>query len=107
MNQPTPGPWEVSDERECEMEHFASILSHAEGHKGVEVCVLQGGHPYRNGEGLANARLIAAAPDLYGACKAWMDWMDSPGDGTDKSLDDEAAMLDAMRAALAKAGGRR
>lgn len=47
---------------------------------------------------------IAATPELFEACKAWIDWMD--GDGiSDVGADRETEMLDAMRAALAKATG--
>src|SRR3990167_4592797 len=53
-----------------------------------------------------DARLIAAAPDLLEACRAWVDWMDSPGGGTDKTSDDEDKMIDAMRDAIAKAEGQ-
>ena len=38
--------------------------------------------------------------ELVAACRAWIDWMDSPGDGLDKTIDDEVAMLNAMRDAL-------
>lgn len=60
----TPGEWKVSDERECEEPHFASILSHADPKKAggfPEVAILNGGAPYRDGEGMANAAFIAAA----------------------------------------------
>ncbi|MGI9501534.1 MAG: hypothetical protein ACR2RE_00580 [Geminicoccaceae bacterium] len=47
----------------------------------------------------------AAIPALVEAWKNWIDWMDSPGDGTDKTIEDEEEMLQAMRAALAMTGG--
>ena len=46
------------------------------------------------------------AGELLSATRAWVEWMDSPGDGTNMTIDDEAKMLDAMRAAIAKAEGR-
>jgi hypothetical protein len=51
----------------------------------------------------ANARLIAAAPDLYSATTAWITYLDTQSEfGT---AAEEEAMLDAMRVALAKARG--
>lgn len=47
-------------------------------------------------ENVANARLIAASPDLYAACKAMADAND---------LTDVTTAGDAARAALAKANG--
>jgi len=46
--------------------------------------------------------LRGAYKQLWTACKAWIDWMDSPGDGTDKTLKDEDKMLQAMRVAIKK-----
>lgn len=44
--------------------------------------------------------------EAIGALRAWMNWMDSPGHGTEKTLDDEEKMLGDMRAVLAKFDGR-
>lgn len=61
---------------------------------------------FKEGETEANARLIAAAPELLAACRNWIEWLDSDGEGDfDGAADKEAAMLNAMRAALAKATG--
>lgn len=61
MIEPTAGPYEVSDERGCDDPHFASVISHAPDARGVEIAQLHGGAPYRDGEGMANATLLAAA----------------------------------------------
>ena len=53
----------------------------------------------------ANANLISAAPDLLDACSKWIEWMDSPGDGTEKDAADEDLMLEEMRTAISKAKG--
>jgi hypothetical protein len=45
----------------------------------------------------------AALKELLEATEAWIAWMDSPGDGTDRTLEDEEAMLQAMRDAIATA----
>lgn len=54
---------------------------------------------------LANAHLIAAAPDLYAACKAAMKFIESVRPGG-PVLTGEAELFDSLRAALAKAEGR-
>lgn len=71
LEKATPGPWRVSDERECGEDHFASILSHDDpkGRRGFpEVAILNGRAPYRDGEGMVNAELIVAlrnaAPEM-------------------------------------------
>src|SRR5689334_12819106 len=50
----------------------------------------------------ANARLIAAAPDLLAACEAASNYLDEPGPFTSMSAMD---VLDLCRAAIAKATG--
>ena len=58
---------------------------------------------------VANARLIAAAPDLLAACKLGLkvaeSWIHDQLDGT-KFLADALAELDSVRAAIAKATGQ-
>jgi hypothetical protein len=54
-------------------------------------------------EGTANARLIAAAPDLLAACKAIVKVWEGPRERA--ALDFSKTMLDA-RAAIARAEGR-
>lgn len=51
----------------------------------------------------ANARLIAAAPDLLKACSDWIEWLTPNAPWREDAADHEARMLDAMRAAIAKA----
>ncbi|MDS1141746.1 hypothetical protein RE432_14995 [Pusillimonas sp. SM2304] len=50
----------------------------------------------------ANARLIAAAPDFLAVCESWVSYMGSPHAATQERED---KLLDAMRAAIAKAKG--
>lgn len=51
-------------------------------------------------EGLANAKLFAAAPELLAACQKAMAWFDG-------NQSDSAAEYDALQAAIAKAQCRR
>jgi hypothetical protein len=92
----TPGPWRVDPD------HFRDVQT-TDG--AIEICLAEGGEPYGKNlfsvppieEAHANARLIAAAPDLLEALKAILEDMDSEH-GTDY---DYAK----ARAAIAKATG--
>lgn len=104
----TPGPWRHSRD---EFEDWGVVrggpadLPIAKcflGYSGAELEVhrLNGTDPLE-----ANARLIAAAPDLLEACKALVKWCET-GDG--KPLDSEDEMDKEWQmavAAIAKAGG--
>lgn len=68
MPRHTPGPWEISDEREGSAKYFASVISWAPETRGALIAELPGGTPYRDGEGLVNASVLASAPDLLEAC---------------------------------------
>ena len=50
-----------------------------------------------------NAYIIAAAPDLLSAVKAWVDYVDDPDEMG--SFPFEGEVMDRMRAAIAKAEG--
>jgi hypothetical protein len=101
MNEPkfTPGPWKVEDgELVAEMPTCGAM------------CVLgqiygADDYPCRDddidAECKANARLIAAAPDLYAALKdLWDRW-----GMVDWTSVHDAALMDAARAAIARAEG--
>lgn len=55
-----------------------------------------------NSEAGANARLIAAAPELYGICKQVLDWVHGKREG--RCVTDE--LTQRLVAAIAKAEGR-
>ena len=79
----TPGPWHVAN----------GVQVRSKRDQIAKVWMM------RNGEGNANARLIAAAPELYEALSGTLDWLASyPGFAS------EAAWLNA-HTALAKARG--
>lgn len=91
----TPGPWGVR----CNSRGFSDQIIAYEGRNDVAGAV---GSSITRGaaitfpsstEGEANARLIAAAPDLYAA----MEWVMANGDGQEGR--------ERMRAALAKVRG--
>lgn len=89
----TPGPWRIN--ARC------STLIEADGDRSVcstggyfNSAEADGGHA----ENEANARLIAAAPDLYAACAAFVDAYERS-----LQLEKTDVALRAARAALAKA----
>ena len=65
MSKHTPGPWS-QDKGRC------SNCVYAESKSGFPVAKAMRYSPVFDKEYLANARLIAAAPDLLEACKAMM-----------------------------------
>lgn len=63
-----PGPWFVSRDPRPDMEwnnHIASVE-----HPHLEVCSMFHTEENDNEQGEANARLVAAAPDLLNGCRA-------------------------------------
>jgi hypothetical protein len=57
-------------------------------------------------EAMANARLIAAAPELLEACKALYALFDDEGVFREEWQDQASVAFEAAEAAIAKAGGR-
>lgn len=57
----------------------------------------------RRGEKEKTCNLIAAAPEMLEALKDWIDWLTPGHPWRDDAADHERRMLDAMRAAIAKA----
>jgi len=108
----TPGPWEISTY--TNYVGFAIFVSNPTAE--MRGCIAERWFSYelnerQNQECLSNAHLIAAAPDLYAALKAWID-----SDNTDfyaiVGHDSDGHPLNAAgvartmaRAALAKAEG--
>ncbi len=119
LSQPTPGPWLVRIG-----ETYVRRLAQKQNgpcNTGVYGCV-EGGGPDEliicdvwaddvwaddddargvHAHAPANARLIAAAPDLYRACRDYIDWWERVPD-----RECVAAVIEKMRAALALAEGR-
>jgi len=92
MANPTPGPWAYD---KCEIDGRYSIY-----HMGpIAYC---GDTTFEPGDGEANARLIAAAPDLLAACEAAMAWIADPASFPADHVDDVANAL--SRAIVAARG---
>lgn len=100
MNAHTPGPWEhrledtnirLIDE---ENDRYIGVYAEDPGRGGSWVAVIEG-DVFDSEEQLANARLIAAAPDLLEALKELLE--------TDSDCDSNIDARCAARAAIAKA----
>ncbi len=108
----TPGPWMVDDQQVVTLAVCHPRRTYGYGCGNDFVCDLNDGeyHQYRNDkEQAANARLIAAAPDLLAALKAILPAAgDGYGHNPHAKKPGDCAGCDAVvaaRAAIAKAEG--
>ncbi len=100
MSKHTPGPWEIGCEQTDGLGRYAQVQSSEEfGDIVARVCVAHKANHTLNRSGRANARLIAAAPELLDALQEIVSAAD--GSGWDQ-LD---AGFSKARAAIAKAKG--
>lgn len=105
MSVHTPGPWEVWDHTPGDGWH---LVGPPEG-RGAFVAELphiewgQPGRPFSEQE--ANARLISAAPELLETAKAILPYFDLMWPPEESG--NRARQREAMRAAVAKAEGRK
>lgn len=99
MSKHTPGPWSLG-KRGKTTQHIDG--GHAVRNEGwwslAKVYVVVDDEPSEAGE--ANARLIAAAPEMLASLVEVMDWLGRPNELT---LSDE--QVERIRAAIAKATG--
>ena len=101
MSKHTPGPWFAQDTRLVGGQVAVVGPNHDRkaGEQGVMVVAHVNG---RSGEQGANARLIAAAPDLLAACELTLAHLTSAAHRETKII---PPVLAALRAAIAKATG--
>ena len=106
----TAGPWHIDEDTRDGMEWNRHIYAGADN----RVCFMSNDEGL--GHGLANARLIAAAPDLLDALRMWLDIHETPagfagkyGKAFDDALAAQQLKVDAAasaaRAAIAKSTG--
>jgi hypothetical protein len=93
---PTPGPWAVVGDRE-------TFLRVVQSGTGGLICDIESTFGYAKGDE-ANARLIAAAPDLLVVAELALAYMLAI-EQNDILAEDEQQILDTARAALRKARG--
>ena len=96
MSNHTPGPWRV--EHSTAKGYLYMSYLYSDEHHIISV----GGSSISKGENKANARLIAAAPDLLAACEAV--WQSCDREGR-IMLPSNGTTITALRAAIAKAKG--
>jgi len=109
----TPGEWEargtmvVTPPRAVTDEFFAACRrgEKPEPITSRRICLADPSPYVTESEAEANARLIAAAPNLFSACKALIDAPHHEHFAT-RLNDQEMAAVDAIRAAVAKAESR-
>ncbi len=98
----TPGPWLVQGSLEQ-----PEVWADCEDPNGGQVCALSTVGAYQAAQTefqvQANARLIAAAPELLDALKAALSYAQNPGDWIFKYGEGPGFMMDAV---IAKAEGR-
>ena len=95
----TPGPWRVTEDL---LNDFPAIVDAKGERVAVQPLICPQSKPVKR----ANARLIAAAPDLLAATEAWVAAMKGWLDGNPpKSPEESRAIYDAAVAALRKARG--
>lgn len=101
---PTPGPWRTGDPEWSVIKAGANMQ--VASVKWLSVGIQGKTRRERLGaESVANARLIAAAPELLEWLKWAMDW-ERLGQRWNLASDTERAMINGARAAIAKAEGQ-
>lgn len=109
----TPGPWNAKTKAEMSPSlvrllrpnGYSAYISKGDGDGGGWLglaTVIVKTEDGESAEGLANARLIAAAPELYAACEAARNMISPVEDPSDEV---GHRVLGLLNAALAKAGG--
>ncbi len=75
----TPGPWKIRKPLHPDQRQIEDRLISAGNNIHIAEVYQYQNHDNReaNGTALANARLIAAAPELLEACKRVQDWLDT------------------------------
>jgi len=102
MSKHTPGPWKIGSEQTDGLGRYAQVQSSEEfGDIVARVCVAHNANHTLNRSGRANARLIAAAPELLEALELILPYLT---DGEDAG-DEATALAPIVRAAIAKAKG--
>ena len=106
MSKHTPGPWEWSDKyRTSDNKRNTWSLLGKDGY-GILSCDGDANSPQSLGaSGEANARLIAAAPELLEALQMARTYMKYPRDASDALVTAHNKAIYAVDAAIAKATG--
>ena len=110
MSEPTPGPWKIESGGWSRQKGTAEFVLGSDGQTVVAECHTGGGEvndsEYGRAQTKADARLIAAAPDLLEALEAMAERFSLfPKPTTASESNSRNALLNEARAAIAKARG--
>jgi hypothetical protein len=104
MSEHTPGPWRIDEVEDLPL----AVIQDDED--GTRICDVGWSHTKKadaSGEQVANARLIAAAPELYDAAILALQWFNAAPieelDAVSKAITEDPPMRQLMEALL-KAG---
>lgn len=104
MTNSTPGPW-YNDKG-----HRIHVLARVKrpGENEAQICSMFNSDFVDPAEQRANARLIAAAPDLLEIVSLLGDWIEQGGESVNfgTMTDDSTTLRQAVKAAMAKATGK-
>lgn len=108
--QYTPGPWVItyktqSDYPHMYITHDSETRSQIIADLHCPVNIDAGGNTYSNMNKQANARLIAAAPDLLAALQSTLNVLAGIATGDLKTIERDSPAIAKARAAIAKAKG--
>lgn len=106
MTTHTPGPFTLEEIGRGSKPEVAMIRYVIDSESGP-VAILEVAHRFGLGE--ANAKLLAAAPDLLQACKTVLHWLstgENPAHGCVAATSGESACQQTLMAAIEKAGGQ-
>lgn len=109
MSAHTPGPWAIRTDLNFTPGGSNVIVAPADGGNSVVVAECWTVGPYTGSavnepEGLANAHLIAAAPEMLAALKDAYAYINLKGSGQ-RPVQDIGEVLDVLGSAIAKAEG--
>lgn len=102
MSKHTPGPWWLGRDP-CHYDSLTSISGGSDSNGGIRSVAEVGGHDVDEAE--ANARLIAAAPDLLAACEAALVQVTRDNDERGVPTNEHRGTQWMLEAAIAKAKG--
>ncbi len=107
MSRFTPGPWEaMANGPNLPLARIGVTVADYDGGGFSSYCVALLPKTFNGETTSANARLIAAAPELLAALEAEQEWRDREAAGAiDPDWDYERMVGDKRRAAIAKATG--
>lgn len=104
MGNPTPGPWEVAEDGDIQANGGFDFVARIYN-SGDFPCIEDDAIEVVDAEAEANARLIAAAPDLLAALRKWLHHAEGNRRTYLNSKGEDVPLVVETRAAIARATG--